>query len=172
MGSDMIVAFAKAPRFNAAAQRLIDTIVREREVTIKILGVESVIRSDEMYAQILTTIGRARAARIGHLSASDFEWHDDYLYDDPEHVYPQAQLHRWLDQAIENVLRSREVSWVSPYGLAMLVTGGPSWGDSPTEIYDELVLIGNLGIFDRIITVGELRAALWSLEKPQPVIEE
>lgn len=41
------------------------------------------------------------------------------------------------------------------YGVPMYTTGGESWGDSPTDDFDAVALIGTIGIFDKPIFIED-----------------
>jgi hypothetical protein len=127
------------------------------------------------WSEVMTRIGIARIGRLpaGSINPEDFAHREDYLYDDPEHVYPDAQLEAWLADAIrEAFAHPREVAEVSLDGRNWLITGGMSWGDAPTDSYEPIVTLETYRIFHRAVNLTELRAAIAAIEGPQPVIEE
>jgi hypothetical protein len=170
MGSDMMIAVTRAPRFNAAATREYARIMADRNASRK--DGRYVVADFELWSHVAMHVGGERS-KGNEIDAEDFDWREDYLYDDPEHVYPEAQLQRWFAEALRDVFLNhrREVTELTLDGTDWLATGGGSWGDVPTEVYNQIVLLDRYRIFYRLITVVELRAAIRALEKPQPIIE-
>lgn len=171
MGSDMMIMLARAPRFNAAAERELVKLNAERNASRK--DGRYVLADRDLYSALVTHVGIARASVLD-LDPDDFSWHEEYLYDDPDHVYPEAQLHRWFGNAIRDVFHNyrRQVTEISPDGVTWLATGGGSWGDVPTDVYQPIAMLDIYGIFNKPITVTELRAAIRALEAPQQVVTE
>lgn len=161
MGADMMIAKARAPRFTAAAQRELTRVLADARRA----GVPNTYG---------TVMGQVAADRMAgnEIDPDDFSWHDEYVYDDPDHVYPQAQLQRWAATAVRQVFTNhREVAQSDFDGTEWLITGGLSWGDAPTEVFNAVEILDAYRIFDRQVTVVELLDAIRKLEGPQPVIE-
>jgi hypothetical protein len=96
------------------------------------------------------------------ITADRVEDPDEFL-DLPDLATPEglvalrADLHRCLDE-LERRLGGREFTWIPVRGANVYVTGGPSWGDSPTEAFD---------LIDRLRAVrGVLAAAEFEDELP------
>lgn len=162
MGADMMIAAARAPRFTGAAKRELARVLAD--------AVRSGIPNS--WGRIVGEIAADRV--VGNsIDPEDFSWHEEYLYDDPEHIYPEGQLQRWAAAAVRRVFeRPREWEIAGFDGSEWLITGGLSWGDTPTDIFNEVGILDAYRIFNTRITVGEVLAAVRKIEGPQPVVEE
>lgn len=80
------------------------------------------------------------------------EWGQNY-YDDNDQC--RAVLREAVGKVRDVVAGSfsREAGWIDRPTELLLVTGGMSWGDSPTNLFDKLVDLENAGI-DVILTGG------------------
>jgi hypothetical protein len=162
MGADMMVAIAAAPRFTAAAQRELSRLTVDAER----------VKQYDTWVTVMAEVAIERM-RGNDLDADDFEWHEDYLYDDPDHIYPQAQLHAWAAESIRRLFRNqRQVSTIDIGGRSWWITGGLSWGDIPTDAWNPIEMLYRYNLFELRVTVPEIRAAIRKIEGPQPVIEE
>lgn len=167
MGADLAIAIAAAPRFNIAASREVARITADYVATnTQAYGYST------PYLVIAAEVGVARLAAMT-LYPGSFEWHEDYLYDDPEHVYPQPQLQAWAAELVRGIFGPRrDTTTITIAGRDYLITGGMTWGDEPTDSFRGIEFLDDLDVFGKIITLAEVRAAVAKIEGPQPVIEE
>ena len=47
----------------------------------------------------------------------------------------------------------------NPHTVYLTVTGGMSWGDTPTDAYDLVAVIDGLGITEQALSLREVKAA-------------
>jgi len=90
---------------------------------------------------------------INEVDWGNNEWANDYYGGDTEDV--KAVLLDAVDRVREIVEggMSREAGWIERPTEIILLTGGMSWGDSPTDLFDKLIDLASSGI-DTILTRG------------------
>jgi hypothetical protein len=70
---------------------------------------------------------------------------------------PGQTIRERAEEAVAELLgRSRDTAWITIDGKNYIVTGGLSTGDSPTDAYEHVELLDELGIWEEAITPGEL----------------
>lgn len=107
--------------------------------------------ADMLHAALVIKHGRlpdfeAGRAAIERLSVTEIENPDEFTdLPDPETeaglIALRTELRRCLDELEKAFDHGREFSWEEVRGATVYITGGLSWGDSPTEAFE---LIGRL----------------------------
>lgn len=99
--------------------------------------------ADMLIAALVLPVGRRPDFAAAHrdvdtVAAADVavrgEFHDLDLDTEQGLQALRADLHRRLDE-LEQALDGREFNWITVRGANVYVTGGLSWGDSPTQAF-------------------------------------
>lgn len=93
---------------------------------------------------------------------------DEWLYDDitEEGADPDAQYRELLVEAIDYIhnAQPRDIAWIHDPDLGdrpIILTGGMSWGDDPTESYHQVMRYG------AVVRVGDREATVTAEEAVQ-----
>ncbi|HEX3735216.1 MAG TPA: hypothetical protein VHU86_08680 [Solirubrobacterales bacterium] len=87
---------------------------------------------------------------VDAVTAADIEEPEEFSDLDPDSESAlHEDLHRQLDE-LERSFEGREFTWITVRGADVYVTGGLSWGDSPTHAFE---------IVDRLRAVRGILAA-------------
>ncbi len=142
MGADMLMAIAKEPRMTTAAAAWCDSLELSTEVRVKL---------EE----------RVMLDRIERLEISETDLTNlDYMLDGEDEAEQEAALRELLKLAV-NVLAQgrRDVTSLFLHNTWWMVSGGLSWGDSPTEAYDLLTAVDATRITERAMALREIKRA-------------
>lgn len=141
MGADMTMAIAKESHLSAGAKAWCD---------------EHLLSTDARTALEL----QALLARVDRLAISQ-DTVDNLEHLIPEDPEPNAETLRAAtrDAVIALNGHRRDVTSVYIANAWWLATGGLSWGDTPTDAYDMVMLIGELEITERAVTLPEIKTA-------------
>jgi len=134
MGADMALAIARAPHYATGV--------------------------DPQPSETLATIGVRRLAAIDWDSAAeDIGWRlDPELDEDSADI--TGRLPGLAAEAVNAVLHPRrDIAVVTIADQEYFATGGLSWGDPPTDIFDQLDAVDALGVWDAEITAAEVAEA-------------
>lgn len=142
MGADMLMAIAKEPRMTAAAAAWCDSLELSTEVRAKL---------EE----------RVMLDRIERLEISETDLTNlDYMLDGEDEAEQEAALRELLKLAVDVLAQGRrDVTSLFLHNTWWMVSGGLSWGDSPTEAYDLLTAVDATRITERAMALREIRQA-------------
>ncbi|KDA04629.1 hypothetical protein DC31_05935 [Microbacterium sp. CH12i] len=103
---------------------------------------------------------RALLARVDHLEISQ-DTVDDLEHLLPEDPEPSAETLRAATRDAVIALNGyrRDVTSVFIAKTWWLATGGLSWGDTPTDAYDLILLVSELEVTERAVSLAEIKAA-------------
>ena len=172
MGRDMLIAFTPAPVLDdeaseeAKRQNQLDADEGARTGTLD--GVMWARRRIQLaiVGRIAPVLEKLSDRELNELGESNLGWGWDELYDEDENETQGREgsvriLSQAAEEAVVHVIgENREVMGAVIQGRRYLLSGGPSWGDSPTQAYDDIWLIDDLGITYDPITLDEYRAAV------------
>lgn len=143
MGMDMLIAIAKEPRMTPAAKAWCDSLE---------LGPEGLVKIEQ-------GVLLARVSRL-EISESDLEHLEHLLEVGAEETAAEPALRALLELAVTTLAEGRrDVSSLFLHNTWWMVSGGPSWGDSPTDAYDLLCAVDAMGVTGRAMSVREVKAA-------------
>lgn len=83
----------------------------------------------------------AAKALIERLGREDVELPDEFYEHDLETAEGIAGVRCLTAEALDDLecgLVSREVEWIDVRGARVFITGGMSWGDSPTQLFETI----------------------------------
>lgn len=147
MGSDLAYAFARAPHFAPGVEEL---ILREgfEPRSLYEVGVNRVAP----LVEALTVEQLEDIVAMFELRPFWEEFNDDSTKTDSELLLQAA------DAAVLFLFEKprRDMAVVELTDVKWFLTAGMSSGDSPTDAYDPLALVGELGVFDKPITTEEV----------------
>ncbi|WP_162817556.1 hypothetical protein [Microbacterium paraoxydans] len=104
---------------------------------------------------------RVMLDRIERLEISETDLTNlDYMLDGEDEAEQEAALRELLKLAV-NVLAQgrRDVTSLFLHNTWWMVSGGLSWGDSPTEAYDLLTAVDATRITERAMALREIKRA-------------
>ncbi|WP_449406956.1 hypothetical protein [Microbacterium maritypicum] len=137
----MMVAIAKEPRMSDAAKAWCEGLP---------LSIEEIVKIEQ----------RVMLERVSRLEISDTEvanWGHLIDEDDPGAA---AALRALLERAVVELAEGRrDVTSVFINKTWWMVTGGLSWGDTPTDAYDLIVAVDGFRITERAMSLPEVEAA-------------
>lgn len=140
MGMDMLLALAKEPQMSPAAKAWCDSLAL----------------SPEALQEVERRVLLARVARL-EISEVDLE-HLDYLLEEEQES--EEALRGYLEHAVVELAGvRRDVTSVHIKGSWWMASGGPSWGDSPTDAYNLLTAVDSMRVTERSLSVREVKAA-------------
>jgi hypothetical protein len=98
---------------------------------------------------------------IENLASIDVEAPDEFFEYDCDNDEGMTEIRRQLADALEELrcgLVSREVEWIELRGARVYVTGGMSWGDTPTHLFETIVRLRAVrGVLTAVGFEGESR---------------
>ena len=133
MGADLIITYTRAPHFATGEEHV------PHEIAARV-GLARIAKLD------LSQFDLDEAAlNFGILEDSDY---DEMFY---------AVIREALVRIVtSHIAGRRDVVELQVDGKHYWFTGGMSWGDTPTDSFDEVDLIGIVGLFDQPITAAEI----------------
>lgn len=141
MGADMMVAIAKEPRMSDAARAWCEELP---------LSAEEIVKIEQ----------RVMLERVSRLEISETEVADWGHLVDEDDPGAAAVLRALLEQAaVELAEGRRDVTSVVINKTRWMVTGGMSWGDTPTDAYDMVAAIDSFRVTERAFSMPEVEAA-------------
>ena len=157
MGADMTIAICRDIHYSKPAQRWLG----ERLVDRTNHGL-----SMQRSAALTNLLAEARILALDPLPNNYedlFFWHStfyDRADEATEPTFTDDEVREMIRDGVAQVFESwRDTTTLFIDNKYWIATGGLSWGDPPTEAYDPVGMLDGLRLFDKAITIAELRVA-------------
>lgn len=159
MGSDMMVAMTYAPAMTESAGRLL----------LEFLGK---VADEDVYVEDYT--GRELWRALVTRRIQDLQFDHELVGECIEFNFDidvnedERQRAAILEATIRVVVeRNREVTQIIAGKRPLIVTGGMSSGDWPTDAWGDIVLMDAAGVFKAPVTVHEIRRAIATVQEQE-----
>lgn len=120
--------------------------------------------ADFLFAHFIAPVEHVEELQLDFDAAHAFidanDWSDRDLLDLLDHhaksaeqanELTRAKLHEAVD-AMRGFIHRRDVGWLYRDGETIFLTGGMSWGDTPTELYRVFDLLGLTGLDEVLLS--------------------
>jgi len=157
MGADMTIAVCRDVHYSKPAQRWI----KERPIDPPNHGLAM-----QRSAALTTLLAEARILALDPVPDNYedlFFWHPtfyDRAEETTEPTFTDDEVREMIRDGVAKVFEYwRDTTTLVLDDKWYIATGGLSWGDPPTECYDPVCMMDAISLFDKPITVAELRVA-------------
>lgn len=157
MGADMTLAVCRDIHFSKPAERWLAERPRDSEERGAWM---------EKVSQLHALIVNARIEALDPLPDNYedlFYWHPLFYEradSDAEPTFTPDEVRGMIRDGVTRIFEYwRDTTTLHIEGKTYIATGGLSWGDPPTESYDPVVMVDAIGLFEKAVILGEIRAA-------------
>lgn len=157
MGADFLLYTMRAPHFEEGIERE-DSTDHARILAIGLKRIET----------LTPTLEWPSAIEYIFDSVLQLEGPEDDDLDLDSAINAEEATRRWMvdkiikaakESLVDALSHGRQTTWIDLGGGVHIVTGGLSWGDSPTEIAPVIDLMDEIGVFDAAISQEEWDSA-------------